>query len=131
MCQICNVIGAKEIVIPVGYSAKLKEKIESLIEKPILERIKTNIVYRLGNAIEEQRLIDAVEALFNRDYKEKKQIFVPEHFLTKISKMMFHDSKGLFEKLAERMKLEKQFPQMGKWQGLKANVDGEALEKKV
>ena len=131
MCQICDVIGAQEIVIPEGYSAKLKEKIESLIEKPILERIKTNIVYRLGNAIEEQRLLDAVEALFNRDYKEKKQIFVPEQFLTKIPKMMFHDSKGLFEKLAERMKLEKHFPQMGKWQGLKANVDGEALEKKV
>ena len=44
MCQICNVIGGDgEIGIREGYSAKLKEKIESLIEKPILERIKTNI----------------------------------------------------------------------------------------
>merc|ERR1712051_1091117 len=128
MCQICNVIGGDgEIGIPEGYSAKLKEKIETLIEKPILERIKTNIVYRLGNAIEEQKLIAAVEALFNRDYKEKKQIFVPEHFLTKIPKMMFQDSKGLFEKLAERMKLQKHFPKKMEWEGLKANVEGEIL----
>ena len=128
MCQLCNVIGAKEIVIPAGYSAKLKEKIESLIEKPILERIKTNIVYRLGNAIEEQRLLDAVEALFNRDYKEKKQIFVPEHFLTKTPKMMFHDAKGLSDKLD---KIGKTFPKKMEWQGLKANVEGEDFEKKV
>ena len=128
MCQLCNVIGEKEIVIPAGYSAKLKEKIESLIEKPILERIKTNIVYRLGNAIEEQRLIDAVEALFNRDYKEKKQIFVPEHFLTKTPKMMFHDAKGLSDKLD---KIGKTFPKKMEWQGLKANVEGEDFEKKV
>ena len=90
MCQICDVIGAREIIVPKEFSAKIKHKIQDEIEAPILERIKENIKYRLGNAIEfsstsaKSQLNDAIDALFNRDYKGKKQIFVPEPFLTKV-----------------------------------------------
>ena len=90
MCQICDVLGAREIIVPKEFSAKIKHKIQDEIEAPILERIKENIKYRLGNAIEfsstssKSQLNDAIDALFNRDYKGKKQIFVPEPFLTKV-----------------------------------------------
>ena len=90
MCQICDVIGAREIIVPKEFSAKIKHKIQDEIEAPILERIKENIRYRLGNAIEfsstsmQSQLNNAIDALFNRDYKGKKQIFVPELFLTKV-----------------------------------------------
>ena len=150
MCQICDVIGIRKIIVPKKFSAKLKDKIKNEIEDPILERVKENIKYRLGNAIEfsststQSKLNNAIDALFNRDYKEKKQIFVPELFLTKNSKMMFHGSKEYKETLAKRIEQDPDFSKKQKkpdsdkefvpktaWECQNANVEGEALEKTV
>ena len=67
--------------------------------QPILDRIRKHITYYMGNAVQHNFLIEAVETLYNRDYKDKKQIFVPECFLTKCPKMIFHEKAKLEELL--------------------------------
>ena len=51
------------------------------VEDEILARIKKNIKFCLGHAVETNKLKDAMNKLFIRDYQDKKQIFVPQFFL--------------------------------------------------
>ena len=74
MCQICQVIGQHDILLRPGEQ-KLEEWIDCEFDdarKPILDRIRKTITYYLGNTVEITLLSKAAEALFNRDYKDKK-----------------------------------------------------------
>ena len=99
--------------------------------QPILDRIRKNITYYLGNAVEFHLLSKAAETLFNRDYKDKKQIFVPECFISKNPEILFYEKEEL-EKLLKTMsdddmsKAEK-----GKMRCRIKTMEGEALEKNV
>ena len=134
MCQICQVIGKREFVLRPG-DPKLEDLIDCEFDEarqPILDKIRKNITYCLGNAVEFTLLSKAAEALFNRDYKDKKQIFVPECFLTKDPTMIFQEKENL-EKLLEDKKraghLSKQ--EEGKWRCKIKSLAGEILEKTV
>ena len=86
MCFICPVIGLHEPKLRPG-EPKLKDWIddeEDETRKSIWNKIRKNMYkYYLGNNVEFASFRKAAEFLFNRDYKDKKQIFVPEVFLTK------------------------------------------------
>ena len=138
MCQICDiigpVIGIHEFKLPnhEENSIKLKDWIDCEVDdngKPILEKIRQNITYHLGNAMQVKKLSDVADALFDRDYKEKKQIFVPEIFLTKNPKLMFNDA----ENLNRQIKTSTDYPKakLDKWRGEVTHIKGEALEKTV
>ena len=104
MCLICNVVGVKEINRRPG-EPKLKDWIddeENESRQSIQNRIKKNITYYLGNAIKFASIRKAAEALFIRDYKDKKQIFVPEVFLTKDPSLIYHEKQELEKLLAAR-----------------------------
>ena len=128
-----SIIGRHEIILRPG-----DKKLEDLIDcefdenrQPILDRIRKNITYYLGNAVEFHLLSKAAETLFNRDYKDKKQIFVPECFISKNPEILFYEKEEL-EKLLKTMsdddmsKAEK-----GKMRCRIKTMEGEALEKKV
>ena len=53
-----------------------EKKLEEIINEEILEKIKQNTTFRLGNAIEKNDLEEAIEELFNRDYKDKKRLLL-------------------------------------------------------
>ena len=134
MCLLCNVIGVKEINRRPG-EPKLKDWIddeENEIRQPIQNRIKKNITYYLGNAIETASIRKAAETLFNRDYKGKKQIFVPEVFLTKDPSLIYHEKQELEKLLAARVADETINDKMKeKWRCRMKTIEGEVLEKDV
>ena len=85
MCVICDVIGIQDVILRPN-DPKLKDWIdgeEDESREAIWAKIRKNITYYLGNAVQFASLRKAAEFLFERDYKDKKQIFVPEVFLTK------------------------------------------------
>ena len=134
MCQICQVIGQHDILLRPG-ERKLEEWIDCEFDearKPILDRIRNNITYYLGNAVEITRLSKAAEALFNRDYKDKKQIFVPEFFLTKDPTMIYQEKERLEKLLEDRKRAGDLSPkEEGKWRCKIKTLEGEILEKTV
>ena len=137
MCLICPVIGIHEPVLRPG-DPKLKDWIddeEDETRKSIWNKIRKNMYkYYLGNNVEFASFRKAAEFLFNRDYKGKKQIFVPEVFLTKAPEMIFHEKKEV-EELLKAMSDDNLSPQEKKEkEKLKARlktIAGEAIEKKV
>ena len=137
MCLICPVIGIHEPVLRPG-DPKLKDWIddeEDETRKSIWNKIRKNMYkYYLGNNVEFASFRKAAEFLFNRDYKGKKQIFVPEVFLTKAPEMIFHEKKEV-EELLKAMNDDNLSPQEKKEkEKLKARlktIAGEAIEKKV
>ena len=119
--------------------SKLKDWIDDEEEignrKTIKNKIKTNLYsYYLGNNVEFASFKKAATFLFNRDYKDKKQIFVPEVFLTKIPKMILHEKEQVEKKLeamnddelSEEEKKEKE-----KLKERLKTIEGEVIEKKV
>ena len=134
MCLLCNVIGVKEINRRPG-APKLKDWIddeENEIRQPIQNRIKKNITYYLGNAIETASIRKAAETLFKRDYEGKKQIFVPEVFLTKDPSLIFHEKQELEKLLAARETDDTINDKMKeKWRCKMKTIEGEVLEKNV
>ena len=105
-----------------------EKKLEEIINEEILEKIKQNTTFRLGNAIEKNDLEEAIEELFNRDYKDKKQIFVPEYFLAETP----YDWKTFVE-LLEAIKNDQNFSNEEKeyWESKRENIRREALERNV
>merc|ERR1712051_1169031 len=85
---------------------KLKDWIdneEDETHEAIWSKIRKNLhKYYLGNNVEFASFRKAAEFLFNRDYKGKKQIFVPEVFLTKFPEMILHEKKQV-EKFLKSM----------------------------
>ena len=137
MCFICPVIGLHEPKLRPN-DPKLKDWIddeEDETRKSIWNKIRKNMYkYYLGNNVEFASFRKAAEFLFNRDYKGKKQIFVPEVFLTKAPEMIFHEKKEV-EELLKAMNDDNLSPQEKKEkEKLKARlktIAGEAIEKKV
>ena len=90
MCEICSVIGQSKLIPEAGI--RLEEWIDCEINEnqvPIFERIRKNIAYYLGNNEQTTKLSEATDKLFDRDYRGKKQIFVPDIFITKDPSMLF------------------------------------------
>ena len=134
MCPICKIIGdvigiAKDFPNPEENGVKLKDWIDCEVDEngEILEKIRKNITYHLGNAIKLTNLSKCADALFDRDYKGKKRIFVPERFLTKNPKLMLFKNA---EELKRKIEACANYPKLNKWRG-EANIKGEALEKTV
>ena len=74
------------------------------------------------------KLSEAADRLFNRDYKQNKQIFVPEVFITKTPTMIFNEKERL-EQILQNPNLSEQ--EKVKWRCRVANIEGELLEKNV
>ena len=137
MCFICPVIGIHEPILRPG-DPKLKDWIddeEDETRKSIWNKIRKNMYkYYLGNNVEFASFRKAAEFLFNRDYKDKKQIFVPEVFLTKAPEMIFYEKEQVEEllksmsddNLSASEKKEKE-----KLKNRLKTIAGEAIEKKV
>ena len=129
MCVICDVIGIHEVILRPN-DPKLKDWIdgeEDESREAIWAKIRKNITYYLGNAVQFASLRKAAEFLFNRDYKDKKQIFVPEVFLTKDPELISNEKEDL-----ER--LLKTLPDGKKKANLRnrlKSIEGEKLEKNV
>ena len=99
MCVICDVIGIQKVILRPNDS-KLKDWIdgeEDESREAIWAKIRKNITYYLGNAVQFASLRKAAEFLFDRDYKGKKQIFVPEVFFSKDPEMIFNEKAELEE----------------------------------
>ena len=108
MCLICSVIGISEINVRPG-DVKIKDWIDdenNTFRQPIRNKILENISYYLGNAIQFASLRKAADALFERDYKDMKQIFVPEFFLTKDPSMIHYEKLELEKLLASRSNID-------------------------
>ena len=129
MCVICDVIGIQDVILRPN-DPKLKDWIdgeEDESREAIWAKIRKNITYYLGNAVQFASLRKAAEFLFNRDYKDKKQIFVPEVFLTKDPELIYNEKEEL-----ER--LLKTIPDGKEKENLRSRLktlEGEKLEKKV
>ena len=70
MCQLCSVIGKSKITRRQGIP--LEEWIDCELDEnsqPIQNRIRKNISYHLGNAVQTFKLSEAADRLLNRDYK--------------------------------------------------------------
>ena len=83
--------------------------------------------YYLGNNVEFASFRKAAAFLFNRDYKGKKQIFVPEVFLTKDPELIFIEKE-------EVKRLLKNMPDGKEKENLRnrlKTIEGEKLEKNV
>ena len=119
--------------------SKLKDWIDDEEEignrKTIKNKIKTNLYsYYLGNNVEFASFKKAATFLFNRDYKDKKQIFVPEVFLTKIPKMILHEKEQVEKKLEAMNDDELSAEEKKEKENLKERlktIEGEMIEKKV
>ena len=129
MCLICGVIGIQKIILR-PKDPKLKDWIdgeEDESREAIWAKIRKNITYYLGNAVQFASLRKAAEFLFERDYKGKKQIFVPEEFLTKAPQLITNEKKEL-ERLLKTVSDEKE---KGNWRCRLKSIEGEKLEKNV
>ena len=126
MCQICQVIGVHDIKLRPG-DTRLEKLIDCELnenQQPIQDKIRKNITYYLGNAIEIRLLSEAAEALFNRDYKGKKQIFVPECFLTKDPRMIYTEKQDLKKLLDSIDNDDLSKKEKGLWQSRLATISG-------
>ena len=127
MCEICGVIGKSEITPQAGV--RLEEWVDDFDhESPIRDRIRKNITYYLGNGVKTRLLSEAAERLFNRDYKNKKQIIVPEFFISKNPAMLFTEKEEL-EKRLENPNLSTQ--DKLKWKSRLKTISGEPSEKNL
>ena len=133
MCLICDTLGIHEIILrPDG--PKLKDWIdgdEDEDRQPIWNKIRKNLTFYLGSAIEFASLRRAAEALFQRDYKDKKQIFVPEYFLSKDPSLIFLEKQKLEILLAARTDDDMTTKEKRKWESRLKTIEGEKLEKNV
>ena len=103
MCCICDTIGIHRINLRSG--PKIKDWIDdedSEAHQPIQNKIRKNLTYYLGNSVQYASLRKAADGLFERDYKDKKQIFVPEVFFTKDPSMLYYEKQEL-EKLLDKI----------------------------
>ena len=129
MCVICDVIGIQKVILRPN-DPKLKDWIdgeEDESREAIWAKIRKNITYYLGNAVQFASLRKAAEFLFDRDYKGKKQIFVPEVFFSKDPEMIFNEK-------AELEELIKTMPDGKEKENLRCRlvtIEGEKLEKNV
>ena len=129
MCPICDVIGIQKVILRPN-NPKLKDWIdgeEDESREAIWAKIRKNITYYLGNAVQFASLRKAAEFLFNRDYKDKKQIFVPEVFLTKDPELIFREKEEL-ERLLKTMPDGKEKENL---RNRLKTIEGEKLEKNV
>ena len=123
MCRICDIIGESKIT-PDPDAVRLGEWIDCEVAEngqPIFGKIRKNISYYLGNEDLTIKLSEATDKLFKRDYKGKKQIFVPDIFITKNPEMLFTDSDTLEESLLDPTLSEKD---KGKWRCRLNTVSG-------
>ena len=133
MCLICNTIGIHDIILrPEG--PKLKDWIdgdEDEARQPIWNKIRKNLTFYLGSAIEFASLRRAAEALFQRDYKDKMQIFVPEYYLSKDPSLIHLEKQKLETLLAARIDDDLTTKEKRKWECRLKSIEGEKLEKNV
>ena len=137
MCFICPVIGLHEPKLRPN-DPKLKDWIDDEEDKTreaIWNKIQKNMYkYYLGNNVEFASFRKAAEFLFNRDYKGKKQIFVPEVFLTKDPEIILHEKKQV-EELLKSMNdddlSEKEKKEKRSLKDRLKTIEGEVIEKKV
>ena len=137
MCFICPVVGIHEPKLRPG-EPKLRDWIDDEQDKTreaIWNKIRKNMYkYYLGNNVEFASFRKAAEFLFNRDYKGKKQIFVPEVFLTKDPEMIFNEKKQV-EELLKSMNdddlSEKEKKEKRNLKDRLKTIEGEVIEKKV
>ena len=129
MCQICQVIGVHDIKLR-PEDTRLENLIDCELnenQQPIQDKIRKNITYYLGNAIEIRLLSEAAEALFNRDYKGKKQIFVPDCFLTKDPRMIYTEKQDLKKLLDSIDDDDLSKKEKGLWQSRLATISGKVI----
>jgi hypothetical protein len=137
MCFICPILGLHEPKLRPG-EPKLKDWIDDEEDKTreaIWNKIRKNMYkYYLGNNVEFASFRKAAEFLFNRDYKNKKQIFVPEVFLTKLPEMILNDKKQVEELLKSMNDDGLSAEEKKEKEKLKCRlktIEGEVIEKKV
>ena len=105
---------------------KTETKLEDSIDGKTLDRIEKNIMYRLGNGIKINNMEEAIQVLFDRDYLDKKQIFVPEYFLAETP----YDWETFCEMLETRANEENfSVEDMKQWESQKNKIRQEAVER--
>ena len=127
VCNYCEFLGKSEITPKEGL--KLSEWIDCEFDddkQPIRDRIRNNISFHLGNNEKTSKLSEAASKLFQRDYRDMKQIFVPEIFLTKHPKMISAEE---LDKQLENLSVKPKDAE--KWRQLKNTYLGEPLEKNL
>ena len=125
MCQLCSVLGSSKFTARKGIP--LADWIDCELDEnrqPILDRIQKNVSYHLGNAVQSFKLSEAADRLFNRDYKGKKQIFVPDIFITKSPAMIFKEKEEL-EKILSHPQNDLSQKEKGKWRCRLNTIEGE------
>ena len=124
MCKLCSVLGRSKLIARKGIP--LADWIDCELDEnhlPILDRIQKNISYHLGNSVQSFKLSEAADKLFNRDYTGKKQIFVPEIFLTKSPAFIFKEKEEL-EKILSHPQNDLSQKEKGKWRCRLATMEG-------
>ena len=133
MCFICDTIGIHPIQLRSG-EPKIKDWIDdedSEVYQPVQNKIRTNLTYYLGNSIRYASLRKAADTLFERDYKNKKQIFVPEVFFSKDPSMIYHEKQKLEKLLASRKDDDMTEEDVKKWRCRLNTIEGEKIEKNL
>ena len=130
-CDLSTVVGLHQINLR-SQDTKLEDIIDCEFDEkrqPILDRIRKNITYYMGNAVQHNSLIEAAETLYNRDYKDNNQIFVPECFLTKCPIMIANETKKLKDLLNVMDDISD--VEKGMWKTRLNNIEGDLVEKRV
>jgi hypothetical protein len=107
---------------------KCSKKIIDRISEAIKGKIEKNMRFRLGNAIVKDKLEEAVNALYERDFQEKNPIFIPELFIPDTP----FDYDNLCEQLNARED-DENFSEEDKkhWNSKKEKMKREATERNV
>ena len=121
--QLENIIGKKNFTCD-----KSSQRVEDRISKHIKGKIEKNVRFRLGNAVVKDKLEEAIEALYERDFQEKNPIFIPHLF---ISENIF-DYDQLCKQLDVR-DIDENFSKDEKehWNSIKKKMKREATERNV
>ena len=130
-CVLSTAVGQHVINLrPQG--TKLEYIIDCEVDEnrqPILDRIRKNITCYMGNGVLHDSLSKAAETLFNRDYKDKKQIFVPECFLPKDPQMIFYEKDKLEDLINVRDDISPK--EKGRYRTRRLGIAGDKLEQRA
>ena len=124
MCKLCSVLGRSKLTAKKGIP--LEDWIDCELDEnsqPVFDRIQKNVSYHLGNAVQSFKLSEAADKLFNRDYTGKKQIFVPDIFITKSPAIIFKEKEEL-EKILSHPQNDLSQKEAGKWRCRFNTIEG-------
>ena len=121
--ELEEVIGIKKFTCE-----KSSQKVEDRISEGIYKRIEDNVRFRLGNNIGKEKLEEAIDELFKRDYIGKNSIFVPELF---ICETPFDYDK--LSKHVEELANDEKFSEKDKnhWNSIRKKIKDEARERSI